>query len=236
MQAPELHGLTGWATIGFARSIVNKLLFETTPFTNASSRGCLDKPARAGRATQIAAMVITGLVAFIWVYFGRLYLIHDPDEWRIANQQLGYPLYIIPLIGVTHILGGVGLLIPNMPRLTEWVYAGLAINLLLAFYSQLNGGGSTSDKFDPILVMAFVFASYVLRRCMRANRWSIRRTRSAGSFTFSRHVAEAQRGSGPRPFASETSRKMRLRDACEFPNYLGEFFLRCLRHALDGYQ
>jgi hypothetical protein len=51
-------------------------------------------------------MVITGLVAVIWVYFGRLYLIRDPGEWRIANQQLGYPPYIIPLIGVTHILGG----------------------------------------------------------------------------------------------------------------------------------
>jgi uncharacterized membrane protein YphA (DoxX/SURF4 family) len=129
-----------------------------------------DKPARAGRATQIAAMVITVLVAFTWVYFGRLYLVRDPAEWRIANQQLGYPLYIIPLLGVTHILGGVGLLIPNVPRLTEWVYAGLAIDLSLAFYSHLNGGG---DKFDPILVMALVFASYVLRRCMRANRWSI---------------------------------------------------------------
>jgi uncharacterized membrane protein YphA (DoxX/SURF4 family) len=133
----------------------------------------IDKSVHAGRATQIAAMVTTGLVAFMWVYFGRLYLIHDPDEWRIANQQLGYPLYIIPLIGVTHIVGGAGLLIPNAPRLTEWVYAGFAFTLLLAFYSQLNGGGSTWEKFDPILVMAFVFASYVLRRCMRANRWSI---------------------------------------------------------------
>ncbi len=137
------------------------------------SEHTVDKPAWAGRATQIAAMVITGLVAFIWVYFGWLYLIHDPGEWRIANQQLGYPLYIIPLIGVTHILGGVGLLIPNVPRLTEWVYAGIAITLLLAFYSQMNSGGSTWDKFDPVLVLAFVFASYVLRRCMRANRWSI---------------------------------------------------------------
>jgi uncharacterized membrane protein YphA (DoxX/SURF4 family) len=133
----------------------------------------IDKPARAGRATQIAAMLITGLVALIWVYFGSLYLIHDPGEWRIANQQLGYPLYIIPLIGVTHILGGVGLLVPNVPRLTEWVYAGLAIDLSLAFYSHLNGGGSTWDKFDPILVMALVFASYLLRRLMRANEWSI---------------------------------------------------------------
>ena len=132
-----------------------------------------DEPAWAGRAIQIAAMAITSLVAVIWVYFGRLYLIHDAGEWRIANQQLGYPLYIIALLGVTHILGGVGLLIPNVPRLTEWVYAGLVINLLLAFYSQLNGGSSTWEKFDPILVMAFVFASYVLRRFMRANGWSI---------------------------------------------------------------
>jgi uncharacterized membrane protein len=132
----------------------------------------IDKPA-AGRATQIAAMVITGLLAFVWVYFGALYLIHDHGEWRIVNQELGYPIYIIPLIGVTHILGGVGLLIPSVPRLTEWVYAGLTIDLLLASYSHLNGNGSHWDKLDPILVMALVFASYVLRRCMRANRWSI---------------------------------------------------------------
>jgi hypothetical protein len=133
----------------------------------------IDKSVTVGRATQIAAMITTGIVAFMFMYFGRLYLIHDPGEWMIANQQFGYPLYIIPLIGVTHILGGVVLLIPNVPRLTEWIYAGFAFTLLLAFYSQLNGGGSTWDKFDPILVMAFVFASYLLRRCMRANRWSI---------------------------------------------------------------
>ncbi|MES2223152.1 MAG: DoxX family protein [Acidobacteriota bacterium] len=133
----------------------------------------IDTTAGAGQAAQIAAMVMTGLAAFSFVYFGSLYLIHDPSEWRIANQQLGYPLYIIPLIGVTHILGGVGLLIPNVPRFTEWVYAGLVINLFLAFYSQMNGGGSPWNTFDPILVMVFVFASYVLRRCMRANRWSI---------------------------------------------------------------
>jgi uncharacterized membrane protein YphA (DoxX/SURF4 family) len=143
---------------------------------NMKAEQAIDKPVRAGRATQIAAMVTTGLLAFMWVYFGSLYLIRDPGEWRIAHQQLGYPLYIIPLIGVTHILAGVGVLIPNVPRLTEWVYAGFGFTVLLAFYSQLNLGGSTWDKFDPILVMALVFASYVFRRCMRANRWSMKNT------------------------------------------------------------
>jgi uncharacterized membrane protein YphA (DoxX/SURF4 family) len=161
------------ATADLLQNDLDHLTGKKRTNLNMKAEHTIDKPARAGRATQIAAIVITGLVAVIWVYFGRLYLIHDPGEWGIANQQLGYPIYIIPLIGVTHILGGMGLLIPNLPRLTEWIYAGLAIDLLLAFYSQLNGGGSTWDKFDPILVMAFVFASYVLRRCMRANRWSI---------------------------------------------------------------
>jgi uncharacterized membrane protein YphA (DoxX/SURF4 family) len=127
----------------------------------------------AGRATQIGTMVITGFLACIWVYFGTLYLIHNPGEWRIVHQGLGYPLYIIPLIGVTHILGGLGLLIPRAPRFTEWVYAGLTFDLLLASYSHLNGNGTLWDKVDPIIVMAFVSASYVLRRSMRASRWSL---------------------------------------------------------------
>jgi uncharacterized membrane protein YphA (DoxX/SURF4 family) len=127
----------------------------------------------ASQAAQIAAMVLTVLLAAVWVYFGRLYLIQDAGELKIANLELGYPLYIIPLIGVAQILGGIGLLVPNVPRLTEWVYAGFVINLLLAFYSQLHSGGSTWDKFDPLLVMGFVLASYVLRRRMRANQWSL---------------------------------------------------------------
>ena len=118
-------------------------------------------------------MVATCLVSIMWVYFGTLYLIHDPGEWKIANQQLGYPLYIIPLIGVTHILGGLTLLIPSMPRLTEWAYAGLTFTLLLTFYSRLNSTGSVWNTLDPLFVMALVSVSYVLRRGMLENRWSL---------------------------------------------------------------
>ncbi len=121
----------------------------------------IDKPA-AGRGTQIAAMAITALLALTWVYFGILYLIRDPGECGTVTQELGYPLYIIPLIGVTHIFGGVGLLIPNMRRLTEWVYAGLTIDLLLAVYSHLSASGSPWHALDPVMVMAFTFVSYLL--------------------------------------------------------------------------
>jgi hypothetical protein len=53
----------------------------------------IDKSMRTGRATQIAAIATTVLVAFMWVYFGRLYLIHDPGEWRIANRTRIPALY-----------------------------------------------------------------------------------------------------------------------------------------------
>jgi hypothetical protein len=125
------------------------------------------------QATQIAAIAITCLLALMWAYFGRLYLIADSGEIRIVNQELGYPLYIIPLIGVTHILGAIGLLIPNVPRLTEWVYAGLTFDLLLACYSRFNSGGNLLQNLDPIVVLAFVIASYLLRCRMHTNQWSI---------------------------------------------------------------
>ena len=38
----------------------------------------IDKSVQAGRAIQIAAMVITGLAAVSWLYFGMLYLVHVP--------------------------------------------------------------------------------------------------------------------------------------------------------------
>jgi uncharacterized membrane protein YphA (DoxX/SURF4 family) len=127
---------------------------------------------------------------------------HDPREWRIANQQLGYPLYLIPLLGVTHILGGVGLLIPNVPRLTEWVYASIAITLLLAFYSPLNGGGSAWDKFDPILAMAFVLASFVLTLHARKQVVDMRKT-LGGQFqrTYASSGSQIFRHSGITPIS-----------------------------------
>ena len=74
------------AMAGLLQNDFNHLNRKKRIAFNMKTEHTIDKPARAGRTTQIAAMVITGLRAVIWVYLGRLYLIHDPDEWRIANQ------------------------------------------------------------------------------------------------------------------------------------------------------
>jgi len=39
-------------------------------------------------------------------------------------KHLGYPVYLLTLLGIWKILGVVALLIPKFPLLKEWAYAG----------------------------------------------------------------------------------------------------------------
>ncbi|MEL6899158.1 MAG: DoxX family protein [Planctomycetota bacterium] len=54
---------------------------------------------------------------------------------RFEGQQqsitgLGYPVYLMSILGVAKILGVIALFIPRMPLLKEWAYAGFTFDLL----------------------------------------------------------------------------------------------------------
>ena len=66
--------------------------------------------------------------------------------------QLGYPLYILPFLGVAKFLGIVALLVPGFPRLKEWAYAGFTFDLIGAVYS-----GIAKNGFDPMMLSMLVF-------------------------------------------------------------------------------
>lgn len=129
----------------------------------------LNKP-ETGRGTILTARIITALLTLIWIFFGAQYF-GNKETIAAIHSQLGYPLYIIPVIGVTHILGGIGLQIPNMPRLTEWVYAGLVFDLSLAGLSHLLSGDIFANFLHPLILIIFVLTSYFLRRRMGGNLW-----------------------------------------------------------------
>jgi uncharacterized membrane protein YphA (DoxX/SURF4 family) len=52
-------------------------------------------------------------------------------------QRLGYPEYLLTILGIAKLLGVAALLYPGMPRLKEWAYAGFAFDLGGATISQL---------------------------------------------------------------------------------------------------
>ncbi len=50
--------------------------------------------------------------------------------------RLGYPVYVVTIIGAWKLLGGIAVLVPRFPRLKEWAYAGVTIDLTGASISS----------------------------------------------------------------------------------------------------
>jgi hypothetical protein len=77
-------------------------------------------------------------------------ILSSPD-WVDVFKQLGYPLYMLPAIGVAKLLGITALLMPGFPRIKEWAYAGFFFDLSGAVYSGLSVGG-----FNPLMLIMLV--------------------------------------------------------------------------------
>ena len=90
-----------------------------------------------------------------------------PDVLRIPEaveifKHLGYPVYLLPFIGIAKILGAVAVIVPGFPRLKEWAYAGLTFDLIGAFYSHISVGDPASSWVFPVIALALVLGSYFL--------------------------------------------------------------------------
>lgn len=79
-------------------------------------------------------------------------------------RHLGYPDYFIPFIGVLKLLGSITILIPGLGKLKEWAYAGLAFDLIGAFYSNLMVDGFQPGLLFMIPIFGFLVASWYLNQ------------------------------------------------------------------------
>ncbi len=83
------------------------------------------------------------------------------DEAKEVAKHLGYPLYLLPFLGVAKTLGAITIVIPKFDRLKEWAYAGLSINLIGAIYSIIQTDGFGSDIIIPSIGVLFLTVSYI---------------------------------------------------------------------------
>jgi uncharacterized membrane protein YphA (DoxX/SURF4 family) len=49
---------------------------------------------------------------------------------------LGYPTYVLTILGILKIPAAIALLLPGLPRLKEWAYAGTVFELTVAAASR----------------------------------------------------------------------------------------------------
>ena len=77
--------------------------------------------------------------------------------------HLGYPVYLLTIIGVWKILGVLAVLIPKFPLLKEWAYAGFFIAMSGAVISHLIVGDEAKEIFGPTLLLILTMVSWYFR-------------------------------------------------------------------------
>src|SRR5512134_193957 len=70
--------------------------------------------------------------------------------------QLGYPIYLLTLLGVWKILGVIALLIPGFSLLKEWAYAGFFFLLTGALFSHIAVHHDAKELFPSFLLVVLL--------------------------------------------------------------------------------
>ena len=88
-----------------------------------------------------AYWITTALTAFVFLSGGATDLAR-PEFLVEGMTHLGYPTYVVIILGVWKILGGIVVLGPRLPRLKEWAYAGMVFDLTGAAASHAARAGA----------------------------------------------------------------------------------------------
>lgn len=118
------------------------------------------------RLRVIAYWVTTVLGPASFVIGGALFLAHAEHQVAVFTQ-LGYPTYVLSILGAWKVLGVIAVLVPGFPRLKEWAYAGFFFDLTGAAASQAFAGNDPVQILAPLGFLAVVMASWALRPASR---------------------------------------------------------------------
>jgi hypothetical protein len=110
---------------------------------------------------------ITYWIATVWLALGMVstglvQLLHVEDE--VKNfENLGYPLYLMTILGAWKILGAIAILVPKFPLIKEWTYAGLLFLTTGAILSYVSVGAEVVKIFPALLLLILTVVSWYFR-------------------------------------------------------------------------
>ena len=77
--------------------------------------------------------------------------------------HLGYPVYLLTILGIWKILGVIAVLIPKFTLLKEWAYAGFFFAMSGAIFSHIASGNSGNEIFPALLLLILTGVSWYFR-------------------------------------------------------------------------
>jgi hypothetical protein len=116
-------------------------------------------------ARKITYWVSTVLVAALGLFSGYAYLSGNPQAVQ-GFPHVGYPQQLRIILGIAKPLGAIALLVPGLPILKEWAYAGFTFAWISAFVAHyLAGDGPRA--LSPLVLLVILGISYLTRPASR---------------------------------------------------------------------
>lgn len=110
----------------------------------------------------IGYWIATALVALAMFGSGMAKLV-GAEELVQNMTRLGYPLYVMKILGAWYVLAAIALLAPGFPRIKEWAYSGIVIAMTGALFSHIAMGDPFVGNIPIFVILGLTATSYFLR-------------------------------------------------------------------------
>src|SRR5437899_6914058 len=107
----------------------------------------------------------TTIIAAAMLLSAVTYLTGSAQVVAFVNH-LGYPQHLRLILGVAKPAAAIVLLLPGLPLLKEWAYAGVAFAWLMASVAHWQAGDGPR-AFAPLVLLALLILSYLTRPASR---------------------------------------------------------------------
>src|SRR4030095_5105278 len=104
------------------------------------------------KRNKIIYWVTTGFLAFGMLSQGVAQTFHTKGYVDILIH-LGYPLYLLYILGVWKTLGVIAILIPRFKLVKEWAYAGFFFAMSGAVFSHIASGDSIIEIAPSLFLL-----------------------------------------------------------------------------------
>jgi uncharacterized membrane protein YphA (DoxX/SURF4 family) len=117
------------------------------------------------KRNKIIYWIATSWLALGMVSTGVVQLLKTKDGQGGVDMitHLGYPVYLLTILGAWKILGVIAVLIPKFPLLKEWAYAGFFFVMTGAIFSHLAMNDSVKEMLPGLLLLILVIISWYFR-------------------------------------------------------------------------
>lgn len=121
--------------------------------------------------TTIRRNKIIYWISTLWLALGmastgivQLFKVKSETDFII---NMGYPVYLLTVLGIWKILGVIAVLIPKFIVLKEWAYAGFFFCMSGAIFSHIAVGHAVKEISGPLLLLVLTLVSWYFRPASR---------------------------------------------------------------------